>query len=323
MSKLNQVTYYTIDEHSENQRIDNFLIHILKSVPKVHIYKIIRNHEVRVNKKRIDNTYKLQINDVVRVPPIFIEENKIVTATINAANTAHIKLQTLYEDDTLLAIYKPNGMAVHGGSGVSFGVIEYLRAQSKYENSFLELVHRLDKETSGILLLAKKRSALVHLHSQIRDGKCLKKYYAIVSGHWHNEKQNLRFALKKTVMQNGERKVFVDEENGQEAHTIAYLKAHQQIAQHVCSLLELELKTGRTHQIRVHLAHAGYPILGDEKYGNFALNKQLQQNKDPLNTYRMYLHAYLFGFVHPKTEQYIELCADVDWGHVSKDEIKL
>jgi 23S rRNA pseudouridine955/2504/2580 synthase len=314
---LNQVNYYTIDEHSENQRIDNFLIHTLKSVPKSHIYKIIRNNEVRVNKKRIDNTYKLQLGDIVRVPPIFIEEQKKQAFTVSKSNTAHIQLHILYEDDTLLAIHKPQGMAVHGGSGVSFGVIEYLRAQTKYEHSFLELVHRLDKETSGVLLLAKKRSALVHLHAQIRDGKCLKKYYAIVSGHWHNDKQNLRFALKKTVLPNGERKVFVDEEHGQAAHTIAYLKAHQQIANHVCSLLELELKTGRTHQIRVHLAHAGYSILGDEKYGNFALNKQLQHIKKTDFDYRMYLHAYLFGFIHPQTGQYIELCAHIDWAAAS------
>ena len=210
------VNYYTIDEKNENQRIDNFLLSKLKGVPKSHIYKIIRNHEVRVNKKRIDNTYKLALGDIVRIPPINIQEKSpqdINASKINIASVK-IKLEILYEDDAILAINKPAGMAVHGGSGVSFGIIEYLREQKQYK--FLELVHRLDKETSGVLLLAKKRSALVNLHEQIRNSKCNKRYHAVVSGSWQNAKQHLRFPLKKIVMTNGERKVFVDEDEGQE-----------------------------------------------------------------------------------------------------------
>jgi len=299
----NQVSFYTVDENCENQRIDNFLTKELKGVPKSHIYKIIRQGEVRVNKKRIDNTYKLQVNDIIRIPPINIAQ-KPEHQSIKTDK----KIKILYEDDYILAVYKPNGMAVHGGSGVSFGIIEYFRSQEKYKDCFLELVHRLDKETSGVLLLAKKRSALTNLHEQIRDGKCLKKYYAIVIGHWQNHKQNLTFPLKKVILATGERKVFVDEQ-GQLSHTIIYLEKHVEIGNIHCSLLEAELKTGRTHQIRVHLAHAGFPILGDEKYGNFTLNKQL-----PNKEYRMYLHAHLFAFRHPNTGDIVEIKAEIDWG---------
>ena len=325
------VNYYTIDEKNENQRIDNFLLAKLKGVPKSHIYKIIRNHEVRVNKKRIDNTYKLVLGDIVRIPPLINIQDKTNHSDISKHNIniagLKIKLEILYEDDAILAINKPAGMAVHGGSGVSFGIIEYLREQKQYK--FLELIHRLDKETSGVLLLAKKRSALVNLHEQIRNSKCNKRYHAVVSGSWQNAKQHLRFPLKKIVMSNGERKVFVDEEEGQESHTIIYLLNQGQIAGHVCSFLEAELKTGRTHQIRVHLSHSGYPILGDEKYGNFALNKQIEKqlnlsnnsnySKDSKNSindnfkYRMYLHAYFFAFTHPISGEYLEIRAHTPW----------
>jgi 23S rRNA pseudouridine955/2504/2580 synthase len=274
-----------------------------------------------VNKKRVNNTYKLILGDIVRIPPInvaILSQNS--TENIRKANTK-INLEILYEDDALLAINKPAGMAVHGGSGVSFGVIEYLRQTTNYK--FLELVHRLDKETSGVLLLAKKRSALVGMHEQIRNGKCNKRYHAVISGSWQNAKQNLRFPLKKIVMNNGERKVFVDEIEGQESHTIIYLLGHGQIGGHVCSFVEAELKTGRTHQIRVHLSHSGYPIIGDEKYGNFPLNKQIEKQlniskNNPFN-YRMYLHAYLFAFMHPITGEYLEINAKTPW----ENEIKI
>ncbi len=322
-TEFTSVSYYTIDEKNENQRIDNFLISKLKNIPKSHIYKIIRNHEVRVNKKRVDNTYKLNLDDIVRVPPInniYIKSEEIITAKLKT------ELEILYEDEAILAINKPAGMAVHGGSGVSFGIIEYLRQNTNYK--FLELVHRLDKETSGVLLLAKKRSALVGIHEQIRNGKCTKKYHAVVSGNWQNPKQHLRFPLKKIVMNNGERKVFVDENEGQESHTIIYLSARGQIGGHICSFVEAELKTGRTHQIRVHLSHSGYPILGDEKYGNFALNKQLEKqlnsaDKNKINDinfkYRMYLHAHLFGFIHPINGNYTEIQAKTPWDYERKD----
>jgi 23S rRNA pseudouridine955/2504/2580 synthase len=318
-TKVNQIQ---ITEHNVDQRIDNFINSIFatfKSLPKTHIHKIIRNGEVRINKKRIDSTYKLQLGDVLRLPPIRIDNNIYSdndnNIKINQKINHKINIITIYEDDAILAIHKPAGMAVHGGSGVSYGVIEYLRSQDKYKDGFLELVHRLDKETSGVLLLAKKRKALVDIHEQIRNGKCLKKYYAIVSGNFQNEKQNIRFPLKKIVMANGERKVFVDEEQGQECHTIVYLHKSIQLAGHVSTWLDIELKTGRTHQIRVHLSHLGFPIIGDEKYGNFNLNKQLQQTQSAVASdfqYRMYLHAYFFGLMHPITGQYMEITADVD-----------
>ncbi len=322
MHNLNhqQVNFLTIDEDNYLQRLDNFLFLHFKIVPRAHIYKIINSGEVRVNKCREKNTYKLQIGDIIRIPPISgVQKPQIQTDKTNKNNKPNnTKLKVLYEDEHLLAVLKPHGMAVHGGSGVSLGVIEYLRNTNKYNNSFLELVHRLDKETSGVLLLAKKRSALTNLHEQIRAGKCNKKYIAIVCGHWLNAKQNLTYPLSKTITADQQRKVYVDLTNGQESHTIVYLKKHINIANLPCSLLDIELKTGRTHQIRVHLSYSGFPLLGDEKYGNFNLNKSIQTtlskvNPDEKYKYRMYLHAYSFGFMHPKTGEYLIINSIPAW----------
>ena len=217
------------------------------------------------------------------------------TATAPAA--PRFTQRTLHEDDALLIIDKPAGMAVHGGSGVAVGVIEQLRRE-RPQARFLELVHRLDRETSGVLLIAKKRSALTHLHAQLREGRTQKYYVALVKGHWRSAKQSVRLPLHKYVLGSGERRVRVEDE-GQAAHTIFRLKR----AWRDFSLLEAELKTGRTHQIRVHLAHLGYPIAGDDKYGDFELNKSLAGR----GLKRMFLHACKMRVVNPLTEQPITI----------------
>ncbi|WP_184096297.1 RluA family pseudouridine synthase [Silvimonas terrae] len=282
------VNFIEITSEQAGQRLDNFLLRELKGVPKSRVYKIIRGGEVRVNKGRVDVTYRLETGDIVRVPPVRVADAPDIAPAQAAAQ--RIDLPILFEDDALLAINKPAGLAVHGGSGVNFGVIELLRAQ-RPEAKFLELVHRLDRETSGILMVAKKRSALVKLHDMLRDNHNIdKRYLAMVLGVWPDDKRHLRFKLFKYHTPEGERRVKVTQD-GQEAHTVVY---RRRVGEHY-SLVECELKTGRTHQIRVHLASAGFPILGDEKYGDFPLNKQLP--KEGLK--RMFLHAWQLTLAHP------------------------
>jgi 23S rRNA pseudouridine955/2504/2580 synthase len=295
----NSVQLVTIVEDEAGQRIDNYLLRICKGVPKSHIYRILRSGEVRVNKGRIDQLYRLQIGDVVRIPPIRIAEKEAGSAPVPGAEFAIV-----HEDSHLLVIDKPAGVAVHGGSGVSYGVIEQLRA-ARPQAKFLELVHRLDRETSGLLLLAKKRSALTNLHEQMRDGSTDKRYLTLVSGNWTNPRQHVKLPLHKYTTPDGERRVVV-QAGGQEAHTVFnLLRKWESFA-----LLEAELKTGRTHQIRVHLASSGFPIAGDEKYGDFALNKQLQKANDTRGALkRMFLHAYRITFQHPETGKPMTLTA--------------
>jgi 23S rRNA pseudouridine955/2504/2580 synthase len=287
------VNWVMIDEGNCGQRMDNFLCGHLKGVPKSHIYRILRSGEVRVNKKRIDQTYRLQLGDYVRIPPVR------VALTQRSEYVPALEFPVLYEDDALLVIDKPSGIAVHGGSGVSFGIIEQLRSARPHAK-FLELVHRLDRETSGVLLLAKKRSALVHLHEQMRDGKSDKRYLCLVLGKWHNIKQHVKLPLHKFNTQTGEKRVMV-REDGQPAHTIFSL----QKSWPEFSLLEAQLKTGRTHQIRVHLSHLGFPIAGDDKYGDFARNKELIKQ----GLKRMFLHAHSIAFIHPLTGEAMQLSA--------------
>jgi len=287
------VNWAEIGEDSAGQRIDNFLAKCLKGVPKSHIYRILRSGEVRVNKKRVDQTCRLQLGDMVRIPPIHVEEGRKPDYVPGA------EFPVLYEDDALLAIDKPAGVAVHGGSGVSFGVIEQLRS-ARPQAKFLELVHRLDRETSGILLLAKKRSALTALHEQMREGKTDKRYLTLVLGQWKNAKQHVKLPLHKFTRPDGERRVMV-REDGQESHTVFAL----QQAWAGYSLLEAQLKTGRTHQIRVHLSHLGFPIAGDDKYGDFARNKELAKQ----GLKRMFLHAHAMAFTHPLTGEPLRLMA--------------
>jgi len=284
-------TLLEVGEESAGQRIDNFLLRVAKGVPKSHVYRILRSGEVRVNKGRVGADYRLQMGDSIRVPPIRIAE-KAAGPAVPAREFA-----IAYEDDALIVLDKPAGTAVHGGSGVSFGVIEQMR-RARPMAKFLELAHRLDRETSGLLIVAKKRSALTKLHDLFRDGGISKRYYALVKGRWMNPTQHIRFPLHKFLTPEGERRVFVSPE-GKEAHSIVRLVARWENF----SLVEVELKTGRTHQIRVHLAHSGFPLAGDDKYGDFPLNKDLQK----AGLKRMFLHAAKLAFKHPLTDESIRL----------------
>jgi 23S rRNA pseudouridine955/2504/2580 synthase len=295
----------TVDEGSDGQRIDNFLAKTLKGVPKSHIYRILRSGEVRVNKGRIGAAYKLVLGDVVRVPPIRVATSE--KPVINAPATSVLESAIIFEDDALLVIDKPAGFAVHGGSGVSRGVIEQLRME-RPKAKFLELVHRLDRETSGVLLLAKKRAALVALHEMIRNNQTDKRYLMLVAGEWKEKKKRVVLDLQKYVLPNGERRVNVVTDKSKDKYdeaqlseTIFYLK--QNFAGF--SLLEAQLVTGRTHQLRVQLAHLDFPIVGDDKYGDFALNKSLQKK----GLKRMFLHSAETNLRHPVSGEKLKLVA--------------
>jgi 23S rRNA pseudouridine955/2504/2580 synthase len=282
-----------VDEAGVGQRLDNFLIRILKGVPKTHLYRVIRSGEVRVNKGRASPETRLAIGDEVRIPPI----RTAAPAEVEAIPPREFPV--LLEDEFLLAIAKPAGVAVHGGSGVSFGVIEQLR-RARPQARFLELVHRLDKDTSGILLLAKKRSALVAMQDQFRARQAGKTYAAVVVGRWPASRKVIDVALHKYLDGAGERRVRAvadDDDDGRRSITLVQVLA----ATERFSLLDVTIKTGRTHQIRVHLAHEGHVIVGDEKYGDFALNKALAR-ADALGGppfARMALHARRLVFAHP------------------------
>lgn len=298
----NSVTQHIVLFEEAGQRLDNFLFRMAKGVPKTHIYRIIRSGEVRVNKKRADASQKIQEGDVLRLPPLRVSEvktptNEFISKKINA------EIRILHEDDSILVVDKPSGIAVHGGSGVSLGLIEAMRAQ-RPDAKFLELVHRLDRDTSGILMLAKKRSALVHLHEQIREGKMEKRYLLIVHGQLPVSAKSipLKYPLLKYLLPNGERRVRVATDGGQPSHTNIRVKANYRDGQ--CSLVEALLKTGRTHQIRVHLQTYGHPILGDDKYGDQELDKVLKPK-------RLLLHARYLSFIHPKTEEKMTFEADI------------
>lgn len=297
----NSVQYQIISADDAGQRLDNYLIRVCKGVPKSHLYRILRSGEVRVNSKRVDATYRLKPNDQIRIPPIRLAERPVSEMVENAKQ--RVDLPILYEDDAMLVVDKPVGVAVHGGSGVSFGVIESLRAQ-RPQARFLELAHRLDRETSGILLIGKKRSALTALHDMFREAGQVadKRYLVLVAGRWMNETQHARQPLFKYLTEAGERRVRVSSE-GKDAHTVFRLLARWP----QFSLLEAQLKTGRTHQIRVHLAHLGFPILGDEKYGDFNLNRELTR----LGLKRMALHAHTLKCPHPLTGESMLFCAPV------------
>ena len=307
-----------IDESSEGQRLDNFLMRVLKGVPKTHVYRIIRSGEVRVNKGRAQADTRLALGDVVRLPPVRVSD-KIAEKAAHPAPARSFPI--LYEDDYLLAIDKPAGVAVHGGSGVSFGVIEQLR-RARPEAKFLELVHRLDRDTSGILLIAKRRSALVHLQAQFKNRETGKTYLAIVLGTWPANKKVIDLPLHKYLVNgghkegdgDGERRVKVvaaDDPNGMRAITLVKVAKTFTAGAQTLSLLEVTIKTGRTHQIRVHLASQGHPIVGDEKYGDFEVNKALHK----FSYKRMYLHAWRLGFQLPHSEQALQLHSPptADW----------
>jgi len=282
-----------VTEENDGQRLDNFLLRICRGVPKSHIYKAVRGGEVRVNKGRVAPDARLHIGDIVRVPPMRLpakDEKRFVPAA---------EFPIVFEDDALIVIDKPAGVAVHGGSGVSFGVIEQLR-MARPEAKFLELAHRLDRDTSGLLIIAKKRTALLALHEMFREGLGHKHYFALVEGDWVNDRQHIRLPLTKWTTQSGERRVKVDPQ-GQASHTIVSMK--KRIGRY--SLVDAELRTGRTHQIRVHLAASGFPIVGDDKYGRDETRIQFHQR----GFSRMFLHAHQLDMVHPLTKEPMALRA--------------
>ena len=298
------VVWKEIGAEEAGQRIDNYLIRWLKGVPKSHVYRVLRSGEVRVNSGRIGPEYRVQAGDRVRIPPV----RMAVRSESTSAREVSAPLDILFEDSALLVVNKPAGLAVHGGSGISMGVIEQLRA-ARPQAKFLELVHRLDRDTSGVLMLAKKRSALVALHEQLREGQVRKFYLALVSGVWRDASRAVKAPLHKYTLASGERRVAVHAE-GQAAHTIFRLKGAWPEYQPPLSLLECELKTGRTHQIRVHLAHLGFPIVGDDKYGDFGLNKTYKKQL----LARMFLHAFRLRIAHPDSGESVQFEAPVAEG---------
>lgn len=320
-----QVLHYTVDEESAGQRLDNYLLRELKGVPKTHIYRIIRSGEVRINKGRVQADTRVQSGDVIRVPPIRLSEKALVKAERAVPARA---FPVLFEDAGLLAINKPAGVAVHGGSGVSFGVIEQLR-QAYPDLKTLELVHRLDRETSGVLLVAKKKSVLKAVQDQFRGRETGKTYLALVKGAWPVNKKVIDQPLHKYLLPDGERRVRVtsiDDPDGMRSITLVKVLGTvippsdwNDGQPPLLTLLAVTIKTGRTHQIRVHLSSAGHPIAGDDKYGDFDLNRRLQRN----GLKRMFLHAWQLTLLHPVTNDLLELKADPpkelhEWGNVAQ-----
>ena len=302
------VSLITVAEHEAGQRLDNYLIKILKGVPKSHIHRIIRAGEVRLNKKRCKPDSRIQTGDLLRIPPVRTAEKQRSSENRAQAVPAR-EFAIIYEDDALLVIDKPAGTAVHGGSGVSFGVIEQIR-RARPEARYLELVHRLDKDTSGLLMIAKKRSALVKLHEAIRNDHPKKIYLALGVGKLPNDSFHVKLPLFKYTGAQGEKMVRVSED-GQSAHTIFRVLnrfsddlLHQVGLSHL-TLVQATLKTGRTHQIRVHLQSQQCPIAGDERYGDYQANKRLQK----LGLRRMFLHAAELHLDHPLTGEKLILKA--------------
>ena len=301
-----QVKSIVVDEDAAGQRLDNFLLRQLKGVPKTHVYRIIRSGEVRLNKGRASADTRIAAGDVVRLPPVRLSLRASLKSQAMASAAAPGPLRQfpiLLEDEGLLALDKPSGVAVHGGSGVSFGVIEQLR-MARPQAGFLELVHRLDRETSGILLVAKKRSALNRLQDQFRGRETGKTYLALVNGTWPDRAKVIDLPLEKYLHNDGERRVRVvgkDDAAGMRAITLVH------VARRLpgFTLLEVTIKTGRTHQIRVHLAAQGHAIAGDDKYGDFALNKALHRQ----GLRRMFLHAWRLQFNHPVSKERVSLLA--------------
>lgn len=296
------VQFVAITAENAGQRIDNFLRTQLKGVPKSMIYRIVRKGEVRVNKKRIKPEYKLEEGDEVRIPPVRVAERDEDAVSPKLAKVASLAEAILYEDESLLVMNKPSGTAVHGGSGLTFGVIEGLRAL-RPEARFLELVHRLDRDTSGILLVAKKRSALRSLHEQLREKGMQKDYLALVRGQWQSHVKVVQAPLLKNILQSGERIVRVNQE-GKPSETRFKVEERYEAA----TLVRCSPVTGRTHQIRVHTQYAGHPIAFDDRYGDREFDKQLAGT----GLTRLFLHAAALKFTHPNTGETIRIEAPLD-----------
>lgn len=296
-----QVTFIEPDPDQAGQRIDNFLRTHLKGVPKSMIYRILRKGEVRVNKKRVKPEYKIQVGDVVRVPPVRVSE-KPDTPSPKLEKIANLESHILYEDDHFMVINKPSGLAVHGGSGLNFGMIEGLRAL-RPDARFMELVHRLDRDTSGCILVAKKRSALRNMHMQLREGQMDKRYQALVAGNWPENRFKVKAPLKKNILQSGERMVSVSPDGKPSETRYRVLRRFDN-----ATLVEASPITGRTHQIRVHCLHAGHPIACDDKYGDNEFDAQMR-NK---GCGRLFLHAARLTLFHPKTEKPVTFDAPLD-----------
>ncbi|BBP46273.1 pseudouridine synthase [Thiosulfatimonas sediminis] len=289
-----QVQFLDVGEEDSGQRLDNFLMRHFRKAPKALIYRIIRKGEVRVNKGRRKVSDHLQPGDVVRVPPLRIEQpEKLDNSEIPADELRQIEQSILFEDNDLIVVNKPSGVAVHGGGGIRFGLIEVLRALRPLARR-LELVHRIDRDTSGCLLIAKKASVLKALHQQMRDDLFEKRYLAIVSGQWPKGLQKVDLPLKKEHLKDGGWHVKVAQD-GKSA--LSYFELQQHLKG--CDLMAVRLKTGRTHQIRVHALAQGCPLVGDDRYGDREVNKRYRK----VGMKRLALHAHILGFIHPVTEQ--------------------
>ena len=286
-----KVQFVEISADHAGQRIDNYLMCQLKGVPKSLVYRIVRKGEVRVNKGRIKPEYRLKEGDMVRIPPVRQAEKKEPGKASDKV-LKQIESRIIFEDKRIMVINKPSGLAVHGGSGLSFGLIEALRELRPNDKS-LELVHRLDRDTSGCLIIAKKRSALRRLHEQLREGSMDKRYMALLKGKWKGTSKLVDAPLLKNVIKSGERLVFVDPK-GKDARTqfSPYSVGDE------ASLMSVKLDTGRTHQIRVHAQHLGYPIAGDNKYGDDEFNRQMKSK----GLKRLFLHAFSLKFYLPDVE---------------------
>lgn len=298
-----QVKFVRISDDEAGQRIDNYLLAKLKGVPKSLIYRIIRKGEVRVNKGRIKPEYKLQTGDEVRIPPVKVAEKNNPPISNKLTKVAQLEQHIIFEDDCLLVLNKPSGIAVHGGSGLDFGVIEALRSL-RPEARYLELVHRLDRDTSGILLVAKKRSALRHLHQQLREKTVQKEYLALVRGQWQSYCKVIRAPLNKNELSSGERIVRVSEQGKPSETKFTVEERYGQFA----TLVKALPVTGRTHQIRVHCQYAGHPIALDDKYGD----KNFDEKLTALDLERLFLHAVAIRLIHPKSEETLFLQAPLD-----------
>lgn len=288
-SPSTKVRFVEITEDNEGQRIDNYLITALKGAPKSLVYRILRKGEVRVNKKRVKPEYRLSINDLVRIPPVRLADKKelpkVSTSLIDKLESA-----ILYEDDDLIVVNKPSGLAVHGGSGISLGLIESFR-QMRPQLKFLELVHRLDRDTSGCILIAKKRSALKLMHESLKKSTITKIYHALVIGSWSDRKRRIDAPLRKNELKSGERIVKVAADG---KASLTEYKVLQRFGREA-TLVEARPITGRTHQIRVHCQFAGHPIVGDEKYNTDESNNTMKE----LGFNRLFLHAAELRFPLP------------------------